>query len=141
MTVDLTQYSRDTITALATPPGRGGIAIVRVSGSQVKNIIDVVLKNPLTPRQASYLSFHEITGEKIDEGVAIFFPHPHSFTGEDVLELHCHGGPIIVDTLLQTILQQGARLARPGEFSERAFLNGKMDLTQAEAIADLIDAS
>ncbi len=131
----------DTIAALATPPGRGGIAIVRVSGSAVKKIIRDLFARDLPPRQANYLPFIDAQGELLDEGLAIFFPHPHSFTGEDVLELQGHGSPIVVDLLLQRILGLGARLARPGEFSERAFLNDKMDLAQAEAIADLINAS
>lgn len=131
----------DTIAALATPPGRGGIAILRVSGPQVKQIIPILLRRELVARQATYLPFLNMNGEMLDEGIAIFFPNPHSFTGEDVLELHGHGGPVVADMLLQTILSLGVRLARAGEFSERAFLNGKMDLTQAEAIADLINAS
>jgi tRNA modification GTPase len=135
------KHKIDTITAQATAPGRGGIAIVRVSGPKVKQIISDILDCALTPRKATYLPFRDAEGTIIDEGVALFFPHPHSFTGEDVLELHGHGGPVVVDWLLQRIVSLGARLARPGEFSERAFLNGKIDLTQAEAIADLIDAS
>ncbi|MBV9576076.1 MAG: tRNA uridine-5-carboxymethylaminomethyl(34) synthesis GTPase MnmE, partial [Gammaproteobacteria bacterium] len=131
----------ETITALATPPGRGGVAIVRVSGSRVKNIIQAMLKCELPPRKACYLPFYNQDNSIIDEGIALFFPHPHSFTGEDVLELHGHGGPVVADLLLQAILNLETRLARAGEFSERAFLNGKMDLTQAEAIADLINAS
>lgn len=131
----------DTITAQATPPGRGGIAIIRVSGSKAQEIMQAVTGRVLSPREAVLLPFRGANGETIDEGIALFFPNPHSFTGEDVLELHGHGGPVVVDMLLQRILSLGARLARPGEFSERAFLNGKMDLTQAEAIADLIDAS
>lgn len=131
----------DTIVAPVTPPGRGGVAIVRISGHKVKQIISYILKKELAPRYASYLPFYTSTNEVIDEGIAIFFPSPHSFTGEDVLELHCHGGPVVVDLLLHCILILGARLAKPGEFSERAFLNGKIDLTQAEAIADLINAS
>lgn len=131
----------DTITALATPPGRGGIAIVRISGPRVKNIIHSVLANDLVPRQATYLPFLSASGDVIDEGVAIYFPNPHSFTGEDVLELQGHGGPVVVDLLLQRLMELGVRLARPGEFSERAFLNNKLDLAQAEAIADLINAS
>lgn len=137
----MTHTPTDTIAAQATPSGRGGIAIIRVSGSRVKNIITELLQCELTPRLATYLPFQDANGEMIDEGVALFFPNPHSFTGEDVLELHGHGGPIVVDLLLQRILSLGVRLARPGEFSERAFLNGKIDLAQAEAIADLIDAS
>lgn len=130
----------DTIAAQATPSGRGGIAVVRVSGPKVRHIIQEILKTTLLPRQAAHLPFYDDTQEVIDEGIAIFFPHPHSFTGEDVLELQGHGGSVIVDLLLKRLIHLGARLARPGEFSERAFLNNKMDLTQAEAIADLIDA-
>ena len=131
----------DTIVAQATPPGRGGVAVIRVSGPQVKTIIHDLFGCELMPRQATYLPFCDGSGEIIDEGLALFFPNPHSFTGEDVLELQGHGGPVIVDLLLQLVMSLGARLARPGEFSERAFLNGKIDLAQAEAIADLIDAS
>jgi len=131
----------DTIAALATPPGRGGVAIVRVSGKNVKTIIQQLLAKDLKPREATYLPFLNHDQQIIDIGIAIFFPHPHSFTGEDVLELHGHGGPVVVDLLLQRLLQLGVRLAKPGEFSERAFLNDKLDLAQAEAIADLIEAS
>lgn len=138
---DLNLLKTHTIVAQATPPGRGGVAIVRVSGPKVINIIHAILGCKLSPRQASYQLFRDTNGEAIDEGIAIFFPNPHSFTGEDVLELHGHGGPVVVDLLLQRILSLGARLARPGEFSERAYLNGKVDLAQAEAIADLINAS
>lgn len=130
-----------TITALATPPGRGGVAIVRVSGPQVLEISKAMLGCELQPRQAKYLSFKDHTDQVIDEGIAIYFKGPNSFTGEDVLELHSHGGLIVADLLIEEILHQGARLARPGEFSERAFLNDKIDLAQAEAIADLINAS
>jgi tRNA modification GTPase len=133
--------SVDTIAALATASGRGGIAIVRVSGPLVSDISRAVLGTTLNPRQATHLSFRDANGDSIDDGVAIFFPNPNSFTGEDVLELQGHGGPVVVDLILQRILELGARLARPGEFSERAFLNGKLDLAQAEAIADLINAS
>jgi tRNA modification GTPase len=133
--------SADTIAAQATPPGRGGIAIVRVSGVLTAKIIREVLRVELVPREATYLPFFDANGDILDEGVAIFFPNPHSFTGEDVLELQGHGGPVVVDILLQRLLSLGVRLAKPGEFSERAFLNGKMDLAQAESIADLIDAS
>jgi tRNA modification GTPase len=136
----LTTYT-DTIAAQTTPPGRGGVSVIRISGSQVKTIIAAMLNTVLPPRHATYLPFLDEHNVVLDEGLAIFFPHPHSFTGEDVLELQGHGGPVVVDLLLQRILHLGARLARPGEFSERAFLNGKLDLAQAEAIADLIDAS
>lgn len=131
----------DTITAVVTPPGRGGVAVVRVSGPLTSQIAQAVLHQPLSPRLATYLSFHDQDDSVIDAGLALYFPNPHSFTGEDVLELQGHGGPVVVDLLLQRVLQLGARLARPGEFSERAFLNGKMDLAQAEAVADLIDAT
>lgn len=131
----------DTIAAQATPPGRGGIAIIRVSGPLVKKMMHAVLGCELEPRKAAYLPFKVAENDVIDQGVALFFPKPHSFTGEDVLELHGHGGPVVIDLLLQHLVSQGARLARPGEFSERAFLNNKIDLTQAEAIADLINAS
>jgi tRNA modification GTPase len=133
--------STDTIVAAATPPGRGGVAIVRVSGPLVPEIIHELLGKKLNPRYATYASFLDSTGEAIDQGIGIFFPGPHSFTGEDVLELHGHGGPAVVDALLQRLLSLHARLAKPGEFSERAFLNDKIDLVQAEAIADLIDAA
>lgn len=133
--------SAETITAQVTPPGRGGVAVVRVSGPLVSAILRSVLKQELTPRAATYLPFYDRDDAVLDEGLALFFPNPHSFTGEDVLELQGHGGPVVVDLILQRVLQLGARMARPGEFSERAFLNGKMDLAQAEAVADLIDAS
>lgn len=134
-------HNSDTIAAQATPAGRGGIAVIRVSGPLTKHIMQEVLHCELAPRQASYLPFLDANQETIDEGLAIFFPNPHSFTGEDVLEFQGHGGPVVVDILLQRLLSLGLRLARPGEFSERAFLNGKLDLAQAESIADLIDAS
>lgn len=130
-----------TIVAEATPPGRGGVAILRVSGSLVTDLIPSLLKKTLNPREATYCSFLDEAGHAIDTGIAIYFPGPHSFTGEDVLELQGHGGPIVVDLLLKRLLNSGVKIARPGEFSERAFLNGKIDLAQAEAIADLIDAS
>lgn len=131
----------DTIAALATPSGRGGIAVIRISGPKTKTILHEILRTELAPRIAKHLPFFDSNDDILDEGIAIFFPNPHSFTGEDVLELQGHGGPVVVDILLQRLLSLGARLARPGEFSERAFLNGKMDLVEAEAIADLIDAS
>jgi tRNA modification GTPase len=131
----------ETIVATATPPGRGGIAVVRVSGPLVKSIAEKITGKIPVPRYATFSSFFDSEQKIIDEGLVLFFPGPHSFTGEDVLELQGHGGPIVVDTLIRSILHCGARLARPGEFSERAFLNDKLDLAQAEAIADLIDAS
>lgn len=132
---------RDTIVAQATPPGRGGISILRISGSRVKDIAQAVLGRLPAPRTACFSSFRDDQGDVLDQGLALFFPAPHSFTSEDVLELHGHGGPVLVHLLEQRILSLGARKARPGEFSERAFLNGKIDLTQAESIADLIHAS
>lgn len=135
----------ETIAALATPPGKGGIGIVRISGPATQTIASKLTGKQLQPRYAHYGNFFESseTGEQrvIDSGIAIFFNNPHSFTGEDVLELQAHGGPVLLDCLLKEVLKQGARLARPGEFSERAFLNNKIDLTQAEAIADLIDSA
>ncbi len=130
----------DTIAAIATPPGRGGIGIVRVSGAATRNIAENVIGRLPPPRVASFAHFLDSAGQPIDQGLALFFPAPHSFTGEDVLELHGHGGAVVLDMVLSRTLELGARLARPGEFSERAFLNGKMDLAQAEAVADLIEA-
>ncbi|GAB2729038.1 tRNA uridine-5-carboxymethylaminomethyl(34) synthesis GTPase MnmE [Halomonas garicola] len=138
-------YTPDTIAALATPPGRGGVGIIRLSGPASQEMADAILGRCPAPRYAHYGPFYggAFHGESgiIDEGLALFFPGPHSFTGEDVLELHGHGGPVIMDLLLSRCVALGARLARPGEFSERAFLNDKLDLAQAEAIADLIDAT
>lgn len=132
----------DTIVAQATPPGRGGVGILRVSGPKAALIAETVLGKQPKPRYADYLPFRDVDGSVIDQGIAIYFPGPNSFTGEDVLELQGHGGPVILDLLLRRILTvDGIRIANPGEFSERAFLNDKLDLAQAEAIADLIDAS
>lgn len=132
----------DTIVAIATPPGRGGVGIVRVSGPHSSLIGKALTKlTKLNPRQASYVSFYTKNGELLDKGIIIFFPGPNSYTGEDVFEFHGHGSPIILDRIMEESVRLGARIAKPGEFSERAFLNDKIDLTQAEAIADLIDAS
>ncbi len=132
----------DTIIAQATAPGRGGVGILRISGSLASEVARVVLGKLPKPRYADYLPFRDVDGSVLDQGIALWFPGPNSFTGEDVLELQGHGGPIILDLLLKRILTlAGIRIARPGEFSERAFLNDKLDLAQAEAIADLIDAS
>ncbi|WP_135385703.1 tRNA uridine-5-carboxymethylaminomethyl(34) synthesis GTPase MnmE [Vibrio tasmaniensis] len=132
----------DTIVAQATAPGRGGVGIIRVSGPLATQVALEVTGKTLKPRYAEYLPFKSHDGIELDQGIALFFPNPHSFTGEDVLELQGHGGPVVMDMLIKRILAiSGVRAARPGEFSERAFLNDKMDLTQAEAIADLIDAS
>ena len=129
------------IAAIATAPGRGGIGVVRVSGADLSELVRRLFQRDLTPRHAHYLPFKSQDGELLDEGIALYFRAPHSYTGEDVLELQGHGGPIVLDMLLQRCLELGCRLARPGEFSERAFLNDKLDLAQAEAIADLIEAS
>jgi tRNA modification GTPase len=131
----------DTIAAVATPPGIGGIGIVRVSGPAVCALAHALLGQLPPPRYASYAIFRGADDEPIDRGLALFFPAPQSFTGEDVLELHGHGGPVVLDMLLKRTLQLGARIARPGEFTERAFLHGKLDLAQAEAVADLIECS
>ncbi|MBL5827216.1 tRNA uridine-5-carboxymethylaminomethyl(34) synthesis GTPase MnmE [Serratia fonticola] len=132
----------DTIAALATPPGRGGVGILRISGRGAKDVALAVLGKLPKPRYADYLPFRDAEGSTLDQGIALWFPGPNSFTGEDVLELQGHGGPVILDLLLKRVLAlPDVRIARPGEFSERAFLNDKLDLAQAEAIADLIDAS
>lgn len=137
----MTLIDQDTIAAQATPPGRGGVGIIRVSGKQALDVAKAVLGIEPQPRYAHYGPFLDGEGTQIDQGIALYFPGPNSFTGEDVLELQGHGGPIIMDFILRRVLELGCRLARPGEFSERAFLNDKLDLAQAEAIADLIDSS
>lgn len=133
--------AQDTIAAQATPPGRGGVGIIRLSGPQALNIAEQILGFTPKPRYAHYTPFLGEDRQVLDQGIALYFPNPHSFTGEDVVEFQGHGGPVIIDLLLQRVIRLGARLARPGEFSERAFLNDKLDLAQAEAIADLIDSS
>ncbi|MDO8285168.1 MAG: tRNA uridine-5-carboxymethylaminomethyl(34) synthesis GTPase MnmE [Rhodoferax sp.] len=146
---------QDPIIAIATAPGRGAVGIVRVSGKELGPWVEYLLGRTLRPREATYLPFHDAQGSPIDQGLALFFPGPHSFTGEDVLELQAHGGPVVLQLLLARCLEAaaqvnpvsglpllgGMRIAQPGEFSERAFLNDKIDLAQAEAISDLIDAS
>ena len=135
----------DPIVAIATAPGRGAVGIVRASGRQLQPLIDALVGQPLSPRRAHYGPFQGGDGQAIDHGLALHFPAPHSYTGEDVLELQAHGGPVVLQLLLARCLEAGAgiglRLAEPGEFTERAFLNDKLDLAQAEAVADLIDAS
>ncbi len=128
----------DTIAAVATPPGRGGIGVLRVSGPLSAAIVEAVSGILPPPRQAVVRRFRSSDGEILDEGVILYFPAPHSFTGEDVVEFQGHGGPVVLDLLMERVVELGARPARPGEFSERAFLNDKLDLAQAEAIADLI---
>jgi len=136
----LADPATDTIVAIATPPGRGGVGIVRVSGKDVAAIATAVLGTLPQPRHACFSRFLNDTAEPIDEGLALYFKGPASFTGEDVLELQGHGGPVVMDLLLRRVIELGARLAEPGEFSRRAYLNDKLDLAQAEAVADLIDS-
>ncbi len=130
----------DTIVAVATPPGRGGVGVVRVSGPKTPEIAAVILGDLPTPRRASFVRFLDGRQQPIDAGLALFFPAPHSYTGEHVLELQGHGGPVVLESVVARVLELGARRAQPGEFTQRAFLNDKLDLTQAESIADLIDA-
>jgi tRNA modification GTPase len=141
---DLGRY-QDPIVAIASAPGRGAVGIVRASGRDLSTLIGALCGRTLTARQATYLPFLDASGASIDQGLALHFPAPHSYTGEDVLEVQAHGGPVVLQLLLARCLQAGAdiglRLAEPGEFTERAFLNDKLDLAQAEAVADLIDAS
>ncbi|MGS0754173.1 tRNA uridine-5-carboxymethylaminomethyl(34) synthesis GTPase MnmE [Roseateles sp. GG27B] len=137
---------QDPIAAIATAPGRGAVGILRVSSRQdLSPLIAAICARPLQPRQATYLPFLDAAGEAIDQGLALLFPAPHSYTGEHVLELQAHGGPVVLQLLLARCLEAGSglaiRLAEPGEFTQRAFLNGKLDLAQAEAVSDLIDAS
>ena len=131
----------DTIAAIATAAGRSGVGIVRCSGARVSALVTAIVGSPLAPRRAVLADFRDARGEIIDRGLALFFPAPHSYTGEDVLELHGHGGAVVLRELLKRCLELGARAARPGEFTERAFLNSKLDLAQAESVADLIDAA
>lgn len=130
-----------TIAAIATPPGNGGVGIIRISGPLASQIALQLLNKSLPPRQAVYSSFLDEHGAIIDSGIALYFPGPASYTGEDILELQGHGGSVVLDMLLRRVLALGARLANPGEFTERAFLNNKLDLAQAEAVADLIESS
>jgi tRNA modification GTPase len=146
---------QDPIVAIATAPGRGAVGIVRVSGRGLGGLVQALCGKALRPREATYGPFRDADGSPIDHGLALHFPAPHSYTGEDVLELQAHGGPVVLQLLLARCLAaaaetdpatgrarlSGLRLAQPGEFTERAFLNDKIDLAQAEAIADLIDAS
>ena len=130
----------DTIVAAATPPGRGSVGIVRISGPRTPEIAAVILGELPPPRHAAFARFFDAQHQPIDAGFALFFPSPHSYTGEHVLELHGHGGPVVVETVIARVLELGARRALPGEFTQRAFLNDKLDLAQAESVADLIDA-
>ena len=134
-------FNKSTIAALATAPGRGGVGIIRLSGPRSLNIAEHIIKQTPKPRFAHYLPFYADNNQILDSGIVLYFPGPNSFTGEDVVELQGHGGPVVMDMLLQRVFALGAEPAKPGEFSERAFLNDKLDLAQAEAIADLIEAS
>ena len=131
----------EVIAAVATPPGRGGIGIVRISGPRLGSLLQGLVKIEITPRRATRVDFVAADGSVIDQGLALFFPAPHSYTGEDVIELHGHGGAVVMQLLLDRCLQLGARVAAPGEFTKRAFLNDRLDLAQAESVADLIDAA
>ena len=137
----LINQKRDTIAAIATPPGKGGVGVIRISGSNALKIATKLTAKSLPTRTAVYANFKDQKQQTLDTGLAIYFAEPNSFTGEDVVELQGHGGPIIQDLLIKEVVRLGARPARAGEFSERAFLNDKIDLAQAEAIADLIDSS
>lgn len=130
-----------TIAAIATAPGRGGVGIIRLSGARARTIAESICGMDLTPRHAHFCTFKSINGTHLDEGISLYFPGPNSFTGEDVAELQAHGGPVVLDLLLRECCKQGAGQAKPGEFSERAYLNNKIDLAQAEAIADLINST
>ncbi|HXR59678.1 MAG TPA: tRNA modification GTPase, partial [Burkholderiales bacterium] len=131
----------ETIAAVATPAGRGGIGIVRISGARAATIATALIGRLPAPRKAVHAVFRDAQGATLDEGIALYFPAPHSYTGEDVLELQGHGGPVVIQGVLAAALDAGARLAEPGEYTRRAFLNGRLDLAQAEAVADLIDAA
>ena len=137
---DSPEYTRDTIVAAATPPGKGGIGVVRISGPDAAEIANRVLGKIPDARYATFSEFRDAEGAVLDRGIALWFPAPHSFTGESVLELHGHGGPQVISLIIDTALALGARRAEPGEFSKRAYLNGRLDLSQAEAIVDLIEA-
>ena len=136
----MTDYPADTIVAAATPPGKGGIAIVRISGPDTETLAAQMLGAVPEPRYATRVTISDALGGELDRGIALFFPGTASFTGEPVLEMHCHGGPVVIASIIDAAVSLGARRAEPGEFSRRAFLNGKLDLVQAEAIADLIDS-
>ncbi|MGI8896077.1 MAG: tRNA modification GTPase, partial [Casimicrobiaceae bacterium] len=129
------------IAAIASPPGRGGVGIVRVSGGELATLIEGIVGRMPRPRVATLVEFRDHSGAPLDRGLALYFPAPHSYTGESVLELHGHGGPAVLRLVLARCIELGARLAEPGEFTKRAFLNGKLDLAQAESVADLIDAA
>jgi tRNA modification GTPase len=134
------EYARDTIVAAATPPGKGGIGIVRISGDDAGKMASSLIGKLPDARVATRATIRDSNGDDIDDGLALYFPGPGSYTGENVFEFHGHGGPLVVASVIDAAVKLGARRAEPGEFSKRAFLNGKLDLVQAEAIADLIDS-
>ena len=136
----MAEYARDTIVAAATPPGKGGIGIVRISGNDAEKLAAALVGKVPQPRLATYAKIHDKHGTELDSGIVLYFPGSASYTGEPVLEFHGHGGPVVVASVIDAVIELGARRADPGEFSKRAFLNGKLDLAQAEAIADLIDS-
>ncbi|HEX9684755.1 MAG TPA: tRNA uridine-5-carboxymethylaminomethyl(34) synthesis GTPase MnmE [Burkholderiales bacterium] len=131
----------DIIAAISTAPGKGGIGVVRVAGPRLEALMSGIVRTPLSPRRATLADFMDSHGSAIDRGIALYFPAPHSYTGEDVLELHGHGGPVVLQLLLRRCVELGARPAQPGEFTRRAYVNDKIDLAQAESVADLIDAA
>ena len=131
----------DIIAAVATPPGRGGIGVVRISGPDLRPHLESLVGRVPPPRAAMRAAFHDAAGRTIDDGLVLYFPGPHSYTGEDVVELQGHGGPVVMRMLLSRCLELGARVAEPGEFTRRAFLNDKLDLAQAESVADVIEAA
>jgi len=132
--------ANEVIAAIATPPGRGGIGVVRISGPRLEPMLHALVNTGIAPRRATRVDFRNSDGGAIDQGLVLFFPAPHSYTGEDIIELQGHGGPVVLQLLLRRCLELGARIAEPGEFTKRAFLNNKLDLAQAESVADLIDA-
>ena len=131
----------DVIAAVATPAGRGGVAVIRISGPSLRPLLSGLVNVELVPRRATLARFRDANDVTIDQGIALFFPAPQSYTGEDVVELQGHGGPVVVQMLLARCLELGARIAEPGEYTKRAFLNGRLDLAQAEGVADLINAT
>ena len=135
------QNTQDTIAAIATPSGNGGVGIIRISGTLAIEIAKKLTDHSISPRQAQFTSFKDDDGTVIDSGIFLYFPNPASYTGEDIVELQGHGGSVVLNMLLNRVVNLGARLANPGEFTERAFLNNKLDLAQAEAVADLIESS
>ncbi len=133
-------YLNDTIVAAATPQGQSGVSVIRISGKDTENIGKIILRSLPKPRRAKLKKFYSLKGEILDWGIAVYFPGPKSFTGESVLELHCHGSPVVTSSIINEIVTCGARFAGPGEFSKRAFINEKLDLVQAEAVSDLISS-